>query len=128
VADCRAACKSRQDRCGERSYGGGVELIANDHLSRPLFAFAGIWRLWTGERKGETGEHQLFSFLTTLSNDVVRPIHAKAMPVLLTTDDEWNTWLDGSLEQAITLQRPLPNELLRIVVTGEKSDQVLVSE
>jgi putative SOS response-associated peptidase YedK len=50
------------------------------------------------------------------------------MPVLLTTDDEWNTWLDGSLEQAITLQRPLPNELLRIVATGEKSDQVLVSE
>ena len=31
--------------------------------SRPLFAFAGIWRLWTGERKGETGEHQLFAFL-----------------------------------------------------------------
>jgi hypothetical protein len=31
--------------------------------SRPLFAFAGIWRLWTGERKGETGEHQLFALL-----------------------------------------------------------------
>src|SRR5262249_18276048 len=66
--------------------------------SRPLFAFAGIWRLWTGERKGETGEHQLFAFLATTSNDVVRPIHAKAMPVLLTTDDEWNAWLDGSVE------------------------------
>ena len=25
--------------------------------SRPLFAFAGIWRLWTGERKGETNLH-----------------------------------------------------------------------
>jgi putative SOS response-associated peptidase YedK len=36
-------------------------------------------RLWTGERKGETGEHQLFAFLTTLSNDIVRPIHAKAI-------------------------------------------------
>ena len=42
--------------------------------SRPLFAFAGIWRFWTGERKGETGDHQLFAFLTTESNDVVRPI------------------------------------------------------
>ena len=59
--------------------------------SRPLFAFAGIWRLWTGERKGETGEHQLFAFLTTESNDVVRPIHAKAMPVLLRTAEEWET-------------------------------------
>jgi putative SOS response-associated peptidase YedK len=48
-----------------------------------LFAFAGIWRLWTGERKGETSEHTLFAFLTTASNDVARPIHAKAMPVLL---------------------------------------------
>jgi hypothetical protein len=50
----------------------------------PLFAFAGIWRPWTGERKGEAGEHQLFAFLTTESNDIVRPIPAKAMPVLLT--------------------------------------------
>jgi hypothetical protein len=28
---------------------------------RPLFAFAGIRRLWTGERKGETGAHRLFT-------------------------------------------------------------------
>jgi putative SOS response-associated peptidase YedK len=91
--------------------------------SRPLFAFAGIWRLWTGERKGETGEHCLFAFLTTQSNNVVRPIHAKAMPVLLTTDDEWNTWLDGPVNEAIALQRPLPNELLHIIATGEKIDR-----
>jgi putative SOS response-associated peptidase YedK len=57
--------------------------------SRPLFAFAGIFRLWTGERKGETGEHYLFAFLTTSSNDIVRPVHAKAMPGLLTTAEEW---------------------------------------
>jgi hypothetical protein len=31
--------------------------------SAPFFAFAGIWRLWTGERKGEIGEHQLFASL-----------------------------------------------------------------
>jgi hypothetical protein len=43
---------------------------------------------WTGERKGETGEHRLFAFLTTESNDVVRPVHAKAMPVLLTASAE----------------------------------------
>ena len=36
---------------------------------------------------GETGDHRLFAFLTTESNDVVRPIHAKAMPVLLTTEE-----------------------------------------
>jgi putative SOS response-associated peptidase YedK len=96
--------------------------------SRPLFAFAGIWRLWTGERKGEAGEKRLFSFLTSDSNDVVRPIHAKAMPVLLTTEHEWNTWLEGSIADAIALQRPLPNELLRIVARGEKNDQAPVAE
>jgi putative SOS response-associated peptidase YedK len=48
------------------------------------------------------------------------PIHAKAMPVLLTKPEEWDAWLDGPLEQAITLQRPLPNDLLHIVATGEK--------
>jgi putative SOS response-associated peptidase YedK len=63
-------------------------------LDRPVFTFAGIWRPWTGERKGEAGEHQLFAFLTT-SDDVVRPIHAKARPVLLTTEQEWDTWLDA---------------------------------
>ena len=30
------------------------------------------------------------------------------------------TWLEGSVEQAITQQRPLPNELLRIVTKVEK--------
>jgi putative SOS response-associated peptidase YedK len=89
--------------------------------SRPLFAFAGIWRFY--ERKGETGDHQLFAFLTTESNDVVRPIHAKAMPVLLTMAEEWETWLVGSADEATALQRPLPNDALRIVATGEKSDR-----
>lgn len=31
-----------------------------------VFAFAGIWRPWTGSRKGHDGEHRLFSFLTAV--------------------------------------------------------------
>jgi putative SOS response-associated peptidase YedK len=70
---------------------------------RPLFAFAGIWRSWTGARgtkaertaalaetASEAREHLLFSFLTTETNDMVRPIHAKAMPVMLTTPAEFD--------------------------------------
>jgi hypothetical protein len=67
--------------------------------ARPLFAFAGIWRLWTGERKGETNERSLFAFLTTQSNDVVRLIHADA-------------WLNGPVNDAIALQPRLPNEIV----------------
>jgi hypothetical protein len=32
--------------------------------------------------------HQVYGFLTTSPNGVVEPIHPKAMPVILTTDEE----------------------------------------
>jgi SOS response associated peptidase (SRAP) len=88
--------------------------------TRPLFAFAGIWRLWTGERKMKLASIGCFH---ADSNDVVRPIHAKAMPVLLTTTKEWDEWLAGSIEEATALQRPPPNDLLKIAAAAEKSDQ-----
>ncbi len=43
--------------------------------------------------------------------------------MLLTMPEEMDACLKGSFEQAIALQRPLPNDLLRIVATGEKEDQ-----
>src|SRR3954453_15405486 len=63
-------------------------------VSRSLFAFAGIWRPWTGVRTKAEGEmeHRLFSFLATEANAVVAPIHPKAMPVILTTPEEIETW------------------------------------
>jgi putative SOS response-associated peptidase YedK len=91
--------------------------------SRPLFAFAGIWRLWTGERKGETGEHRLFAFLTTESNKEIGAIHPKAMPVILTTRDEIDIWMTAPLGEALKLQRPLPDDALMIVARGEKKDE-----
>lgn len=88
---------------------------------RPPFAFAGIWRPWTGTRKGETGEHRLFAFLTTEPNDVVRPVHAKAMPVILTGED-CDLWLEAGPPIALALQRPLPSERLAVVATGPRQD------
>ena len=54
--------------------------------SRPLAFFAGLWTRWTSVRKVKEGEttNDLFAFLTTEPNAVVAPIHAKAMPVILT--------------------------------------------
>jgi putative SOS response-associated peptidase YedK len=91
--------------------------------SRPLFAFAGLWRPWTGERKGELKEHRLYSFLTTESNDLIRPIHAKAMPVILCGEEAWDGWLTGSIEEALKLQRPLASGQIEIVGTGTVEDR-----
>jgi putative SOS response-associated peptidase YedK len=93
---------------------------------RPLFAFAGIWRPWTGARGPKSapieGEHLLYSILTTAANELVRPIHAKAMPVILTSDDEWDRWLAAPVNEALKLQRPLPADAMKVVMTGEKED------
>ena len=90
--------------------------------TRPLFCFAGIWRPWTGERKKETREHLLFSFLTCDANETVRPIHAKAMPVILTTGDEREAWLNAPLDIALGVQKPCLPDMLRVVATGERKD------
>lgn len=96
---------------------------------RPVFAFAGIWRPWTGVRgtKAENpdrmeADHRLFSFLTCPPNGVVGPVHPKAMPVLLTKPEEWVTWLEAPTVEALKLQRPLPDEEMREVARGERKD------
>jgi putative SOS response-associated peptidase YedK len=57
---------------------------------RSPFAFAGIWTEFNGDRgtksKPLPGPHLVYGFLTTAANAVVKPIHDKAMPVLLTTE------------------------------------------
>ena len=93
---------------------------------RPLFAFAGLWTPWRGVRGPKSapvdGQHELFGFLTTEPNAVVAPIHPKAMPVILTTPAEIDLWLLADAPKALELQRPLPDDLLRIVASGEKED------
>ncbi len=90
--------------------------------TRPLFAFAGLWRPWEGRRGGTDGAHELFAFLTCAPNGVVGPVHPKAMPVLLTTPAEWETWLTAPAAEALALQRPLPDHRLRVVARGAKQD------
>jgi putative SOS response-associated peptidase YedK len=95
--------------------------------SRPIFFFAGIWRPWTGTRGTKAnpveGEHLLFSFLTCEANEVVKPIHSKAMPVMLTTVPEIETWMTAPSDEALELQRPLPADQMMIVAKGERKDE-----
>ena len=90
--------------------------------SRPLMFFAGIWTPWRGVRKVRDGvqDYELYGFLTTEPNAVVAPIHQKAMPAILTTPDEVETWLTAPWEEAKRLQRPLPHQMLMMVDPPQK--------
>ena len=71
------------------------------------------------------GEHTLFGFLTTEANDVVGAVHPKAMPVILTSSEEIETWMGAPADEALRLQRPLPDGELRIVARGDRKDEPL---
>ena len=91
---------------------------------RPLAAFAGIWTSWTSVRKAKEGEVtcNLFAFLTTDANALIATIHPKAMPAILTTSEEIETWLSAPVPDAMRLQRPLRDGVLEIVARGARED------
>ncbi len=91
---------------------------------QPLFFFAGAWTQWRGTRKKTEGEQdlELFAFLTTEANKVVRPIHPKAMPAILRDQEEVETWLSAPPKEALELQRPLPDDALTIVGRGDMKE------
>lgn len=96
---------------------------------RGIAYFAGIWRTWTGDfgskKDPNVGEHTLFSFLTTEANELVRPIHAKAMPVVLRGASQAEEWLTAPADRIEEIQaRPLPVDALEIVPDDEAGQYV----
>jgi putative SOS response-associated peptidase YedK len=66
-------------------------------VGQPVFAVAGFWQ--------RTAEGSGFTMVTCDPNELVAPIHPKAMITILEPDDV-DTWLGGSYDEVVTLQRP----------------------
>lgn len=86
--------------------------------------FAGVWRTWSGDYGSKIepnlGEHHLFSFLTTAANDLVRPVHAKAMRVVIAKQERCEEWLGAPASEIERLQaRVLPTDALEIISDAE---------
>lgn len=96
---------------------------------RGVMFFAGIYDNWEGDygskKEPNQGWHALFSFLTTEANDLVRPVHAKAMPVILRDEGECVRWLNAPPEEIEAIQaRVLPADALEIVSDDEAAQYV----
>lgn len=66
---------------------------------QPLFAVAGFWQ--------HTAKGAGFTMVTCDPNELVAPIHPKAMITILAPNDH-ERWLRGSYEDVVALQRPYP--------------------
>ena len=73
--------------------------------SRPIFVFAGVWR--------PTEQGPAFAFLTCEPNEIVRPAHPKAMPVIL-DDGDYDGWLSGEYDSVCALAAPYPSQLMTV--------------
>jgi putative SOS response-associated peptidase YedK len=96
---------------------------------RPLFAFPGIWKRYVGpvKKNGDPVSIETYSFLTTTPNSLVSTINHERMPVLLTRQHEFETWLHGSRDEALALARQYPPEQMQIVQEGFEKEDLLVA-
>jgi putative SOS response-associated peptidase YedK len=99
--------------------------LKNGNEERPMFAFPGIWKRYRGPLKkdGPDVEVDVYAFMTTKPNSLTATIMHDRMPVLLSNENDFETWLTGTPGQAYGLVRTYPADAMHIVQSGrEKLD------
>jgi putative SOS response-associated peptidase YedK len=96
---------------------------------RPLFAFPGIWQRWRGpvKKDGPNIDLDVYSFLTTAPNELTRSINHERMPVLLSGEEQFETWLSGAPTEAFGLVKSYDPALMRIVQSGKMKEDLLAA-
>jgi putative SOS response-associated peptidase YedK len=95
---------------GTHDVGGGKPIkgeMGFDVLDQDVFAVAGVWQ--------QLGDQRWFAMITCDPNELVAPIHPKAMITIL-HPEEYDQWLTGSYDDVVALQRPYPAD--RMTVRG----------
>ena len=82
------------------------------------FAFAGLWEIWEGPDQSRI---ESCTLLTTVANELVRPIHDR-MPAILASAD-YAPWLDAAVEEPkrlTSLLGPYPSEAMAAYPVGPR--------
>jgi putative SOS response-associated peptidase YedK len=89
--------------------GDGKPPLKGEHwftvTDQPLFAVAGFWQ--------HTAKGSGFTMVTCDPNELVAPIHPKAMITILAEED-WDRWLTCDYDEVVKLQRPYPAEHMTV--------------
>jgi putative SOS response-associated peptidase YedK len=100
--------------------------LNGDH-ERPLFAFPGIWQRWKGpvKKDGPNVEIDTYAFMTSEPNALTCAINHERMPVLLSGEDQFETWLSGPVEEAFALARSFDPGAMQVVQSGKEKEDLL---
>ena len=66
--------------------------------------------------------------MTTTPNYLVATVNHERMPVLLTRPGEFDVWMRGPVQEAMSLAREYPPDQMQIVQTSYEKEDQLVQE
>ena len=70
-------------------------------------------------------ELDVYSFMATAPNALTDSINHERMPVLLTNETDFETWLSGSTQEAFALARSYDPNAMRIVQSGKDKEDLV---